>query len=141
MRETAPPWPAPRDAVSYIAAAGLPSYPLGAPVGTTSTATLQVFVGGAPVTVPGSVGIDLVRAIAAPLHTHASDGQVWVEDPKQGTYTLGEFFTLWGVRFGAGCLGDACGSLTVTIDGKPVSGDPRAVVWRPGARIRVDARR
>jgi hypothetical protein len=96
------------------------------------------------VVVPAGVGIDRVRAIDSPLHTHTDDGTVWVEesDPQRADdYTLGQFFTLWGVRFADGCVGDACGGLTVTVDGAPVDGDPAALTWTDGAEVVVSARR
>ena len=41
--------------------------------------------------------------------------------------TLGQFFTVWGVRFDANCLGATCGELEVTTDGKPAT-DPSGLV-------------
>jgi hypothetical protein len=35
--------------------------------------------------------------------------------------TLAQFFTLWGVRYDASCVGDACKSLQVTVDGQPAA--------------------
>ena len=37
--------------------------------------------------------------------------------------TLAQFFTLWGVRYDAKCLADACQDLKVTVDGKPAPWD------------------
>ena len=37
--------------------------------------------------------------------------------------TLAQFFTLWGVQYDAKCLGDACTSLTVTVNGQPAPWD------------------
>ena len=32
------------------------------------------------------------------MHTHASDGIIHMEAPKQMTFTLGEFFDIWGEK-------------------------------------------
>ena len=45
---------------------------------------------------------------------------MWLEGARAREVTLGQFFTLWGVRFDGRCLGAACGTLTVTADGEAV---------------------
>ncbi len=129
IRTTAPPWDAPRDAVSYIDQAGLPQLPL------NDTSDPQVFrltvtVAGAAVTVPANIGVDRVRALQAPVHTHENDGQVWLEGQGNRTVTLGEFFTLWGVRLDESCLGERCGTPRLVVDGQDRPGDPRSLVLR-----------
>ncbi len=134
---TPPPWPAPRDAISNIKAAGLPELPL------TDTADphiveFTVTVDGAAVTLPPHIGVDRVRAVQAPVHTHDETGQVWLEGRGNREVTLGQFFQLWGVRFEAGCLGSACGGLKVAADGQPVD-EPLGFVLRGADRIEVRA--
>ena len=83
-----------------------------------------------------------MRNVEAPLHTHQADGTVWVEHPvKAPTTTVGEFFDLWGVRFDNKCLGSACRTVAVTIDGKPLTQgtDARGIEWAPDLDVRVDA--
>jgi hypothetical protein len=143
-RDTAPPWAAPRDAVSYIEAAGLEALSFGHPVVETLKTRLEVAVDDEPVLVPAYIGIDRVRALEAVLHTHADDGVLWVESPTRGTeVTLGQLFDLWGVRLDARCLGDACGGKgpRLEVDGQVRQGDPRAVVLRDGEALRLSARR
>jgi hypothetical protein len=45
------------------------------------------------------------------------------------TFTLGQFFAVWGVRLTPRCLGGYCATdgkkLWVFVDGQPFSGDPR----------------
>ena len=72
------------------------------------------------------VGIDRLRAVQAPMHTHDTSGQVWLEGRETDAVTLGQFFTVWGVRFDDRCLGSACRDLEVTVDGK-VSAAPTEV--------------
>ena len=93
-----------------------------------------ITVDGAPVEIPAYVGIDRVRAVQAAVHTHDTSGAVWLEGRDTGTITLGQFFTVWGVRFDERCLGATCGGVRVQVDGTSAPGDPRAVVLvRSGA--------
>lgn len=120
IRTTAPPWPAPRDTISNIELTGLPQLPLDT-TGQARIFTLTVTIDGAPVTVPPYVGIDRIRAVQAAAHTHEDRGEVWLEGQGTDQVTLQQFFVLWGVRLDEHCLGNSCGILTVTADGKPVA--------------------
>ena len=60
------------------------------------------------------------------MHTHDTSGQVWLEGRETEAVTLGQFFTVWGVRFDDQCLGSACGGVSVDVDGK-ASSTPREV--------------
>ncbi|MFT3886960.1 MAG: hypothetical protein QM713_02175 [Arachnia sp.] len=135
LRETAPPWDAPRDAVSYMAAAGVPQLSLGDDADPWIL-HLTVSVDGAAVEVPAHIGVDRLRALQAPVHTHEAGGEVWLEGEGNRASTLGQFFTLWGVRFDDDCLGSACGGVTVRADGAPVA-DPAALVLRGLERVEV----
>jgi hypothetical protein len=120
MRTGPAPWDAPRDAVSYIDAAGLEKLPLSFRGPASYLVKLIVAVDGKPVEVPGGIGLDLVRAQQAPVHTHSPDGILHVEARTAGEHpTLKQFFALWGVRYDDKCLGDACGSVTVRVNGVP----------------------
>jgi hypothetical protein len=119
FRTGPPPWDAPRDAVSYVDAAGLERLPLGYRGPAPYTIRLTVTVDGAKVVVPANVGIDRLRAEQASLHTHTGDGTVYVEPKSRDDRpTLKQFFMLWGVRYDARCLGDACGGVQVLVDGE-----------------------
>lgn len=136
-RTTPPPWNAPRDAVSYIEAAGLEPQP--SSTGEKSgLVKLRIVVDGAPVEVPAYVGIDRVRALQAAAHTHDTSGQVWLEGRGAGDVTLGQFFTLWGVRFDDHCLGSACRRLVIKVDGAATSA-PRDVRLAESDTIEVEA--
>jgi hypothetical protein len=122
LRTGPPPWDAPRDAVSYIDKAGFERLPLDFSGPSPYTLTIAVTVDGTPVEVPAGVGIDRLRAEQAAVHTHTTDGLVYVEAKTTAEHpTLAQFFTLWGVRYNANCVGDACKSLQVTVHGKPAS--------------------
>jgi hypothetical protein len=101
---------------------------------------LDLFVDGHQVPVPALVGIDPSVGFA-PLHTHDSSGVVHVESPTVRTYTLGDFFAVWGVRFTPSCLGGSCSGgdrrLRVYVNGAPVRGDPTALVLQSHQEIVV----
>ncbi len=124
MRSSLPPWPAPSDAVSYIEAAGVEPEPYAAPE-DAHLVRLDLQVENAPVSVPAWVGIDRARALQAPAHTHDDSGMIHVERGAAATFTLGQFFTLWGVRLSPSCVGGVCGWLLMRVDGSAAPGDPR----------------
>ena len=78
IRESPPPWDAPRDAVSYIAAAGLTAEPLNS-TGDTHVVTMTITVDGWAVRIPPFVGVDRLRAQQAAVHTHDTTNKVWLE--------------------------------------------------------------
>ena len=137
QRSTPPPWSAPRDAISYITAAGLETQPLNSKENSRFV-DLRISVDGAPVEVPAYLGIDRVRAVQAPVHTHDTSGQVWLEGRNTDHLTLAQFFTVWGVRFDDRCLGSACRDLVVTVDGK-ISPAPRDVRLAESRTIDITA--
>jgi hypothetical protein len=88
---------------------------------------LDLYVDGRKVPLPAGIGIDPAVGYA-PLHTHDDSGVIHVESPTVRTYTLGEFFAVWGVRFSPSCLGGYCAGggrqLRVYVNGQPYRGDP-----------------
>lgn len=130
-RTSSPPWPAPADATAATKAAGLPM--LGAE-GTVEHihAHLDVIVDGKAVTVPALVGIDEARNQISPLHTHDTSGVIHIESPVKGTFSLGQFLTEWQVSTAADHLGGlkptGAEQLRAYVNGKPVTGDPAAIV-------------
>ena len=134
MRGILPPWPAPSDAVSYIEAAGVEPEPYAEPE-DARLVRLNLQVDSAPVTVPAWVGIDRARALQAPAHTHDESGTIWVEGKAAGSFTLGQFFTLWGVRLSPSCVGGVCGRLLIRVDGTATTADPRELRLSTAKRI------
>ena len=126
IRDGAPPWDAPRDAISYIRAAGLPELPLD-DRSDQWIVTLTISIDGHPVVIPAHVGVDRPRALQAPVHTHDTSGQVWLEGTGNREIALADFFAVWGVKFTEDCLGGACGAVAVTADAQVV-GDPASLV-------------
>jgi hypothetical protein len=99
---------------------------------------LTIFVNGQPRQVPEAIGIPNAVAQQAQggtfidsgscfywLHTHAADGIIHIESPVQRTFTLGEFFDEWGQPLGPDQVGPARGKVTVIVDGKVFTGNPR----------------
>jgi hypothetical protein len=126
------PWPANAAALqSRLQALGLPAL---AREGTALHihAHLDVYAGGRRVPVPALVGIAADGTFISPLHTHDRSGVIHVESPKVRTFTLGQFFGVWGVRLTPRCLGGYCAStgkrVRVFVNGRLISADPRFVV-------------
>jgi hypothetical protein len=93
---------------------------------------LDIYVHGKRIDVPAGIGIhESFPPFISPIHVHDTTGIVHVESPTVQTFTLGEFFDIWGVRLSSACLGgycaDATSSLLVYVNGAPYTGDPRAL--------------
>jgi hypothetical protein len=115
-------------------------------------AHLTIFVNGHPRVVPYGIGI------APPLqynntssgtfvnggtcfywlHTHAADGIMHIESPTQTTYSLGQFFDMWGQPLSSTQVGSNKGPVTVYVDGKVYTGDPRLIPLATHSQIQLD---
>ncbi|MDP2717443.1 MAG: hypothetical protein Q8P02_01735 [Candidatus Micrarchaeota archaeon] len=92
---------------------------------------LDITVDGVPVPIPKDIGIG---ARHEPLHTHEPDGVIHVESADTRDYTLGNFFQVWGKPLDAQCVGEYCGSVRMSVDGKE-SSEFGNLVLRDGQRI------
>jgi hypothetical protein len=101
---------------------------------------LDLSVDGREVRVPAGIGIDPAVGYA-PLHTHDPSGVIHVESPTVRTYTLGQVFAVWGVRFTPSCLGGYCAGgrrqLRVYVNGRAYRGDPTTLVLEPHQELVV----
>jgi hypothetical protein len=101
---------------------------------------LDLYVDGRKVLVPAGIGIDPAVGYA-PLHTHDPSGVIHVESPTVRTYTLGEFFAVWGVRITPSCLGGYCAGggrqLRLFVDGRADRGDPATLALAPHQELVV----
>lgn len=92
---------------------------------------LDLFINGKNVVVPGMIGINVPEQFISPIHTHKKPGEIHIESPTVQTFTLGQFFDIWGVRFTSKCIGSYCkdqnNSIKVFVNGKAVAGDPRSI--------------
>lgn len=141
LSTAAPPWPLPSDAAPYLAAAGL-QVAAEEHVDVHYHAHLDIVVDGSPVAVPAGIGF-VIRdgqptGITA-LHTHDATGVIHIESQKEQTFTLGQFFTEWGVALSTDQLGGlrsgASHVLRVFVDGKAFDGNPADIVLRPHEEI------
>jgi hypothetical protein len=72
------------------------------------------------------------------LHTHAADGIIHAESPVRRSYTLGDFFAVWGQPLDRHHVGPLHGSVTSFLDGRRYHGSPRDVPLRAHAQIQLD---
>lgn len=93
-----PPWARP---VNPITEANIHTAGLGFMKGDHTNSPLHVhaymfvWYNGKPVQIPANVGIASGRT--AYMHTHDTTGTIHMEGPAGMRFTLGQFFTLWGV--------------------------------------------
>jgi hypothetical protein len=115
-------------------------------------AHLTIFVHGVPRQVPAGIGIAppyqveqtsagafIARATCFMwLHTHSADGIIHTESPIQRTYTLGDFFDLWGQPLSSRRVGPAHGHVTALFDGRVFTGSPRRIPLLAHAQIQLE---
>ncbi len=91
-------------------------------------AQLKVFVNGKPMSVPNNIGIDAEQGFLSSLHTHDEKGIIHMEAVEEYPFKLGQFFTVWGVKFTPTQLGAyRAGNglvLEVYANGKKVANGP-----------------
>ena len=118
-------------------------------------AHLTIYVGGVAQQVPAGIGIAPPYQVAATprgpfvagascfmrLHTHAADGIIHTESAMQRTYTLGDFFDIWGQPLNRNRVGPAHGRVTALLNGRVFTGNPRAIPLFAHAQIQLEVRR
>ena len=132
---------------------------------THTHAHLDLFVDGHQVPVPGGIGIDIGAAGVAdtptpdgaqhfysvktcpaaclsPLHTHDPSGLIHTESKVKNhpPDLLGQFFTEWGVRMDASCVGEYCEpdvQIRVYLDGKLHTGNPMEIALTSHLEIAI----
>lgn len=160
-----PSWPAPPKPMALAAQAGLEPTQQ-EHLNTHTHAHLHVFVDGEGVVVPAGIGIDIEAPTGidkkktldgtaneyyvtlcfapclSPLHTHDPSGIIHTEskDPDQQPYTLGQFFTEWGLRLDDQCIGEFCKSdtsIAIYLDGKKYDGNPAEIELKTHLEIAI----
>jgi len=142
---TSPPWPNNVERLQQrLRAIGLPALKAEGEVVHTHQ-HVDLFVDGERVPVPADIGIAGDGTFISSLHTHAPqpgeppDGIMHVESPTQTSYTLGQFFAVWGVRLDATCVGARCEGggkrLRAWVNGKPFTADPTRLVLEQHQQI------
>lgn len=86
---------------------------------------LDLYLEGEKVTIPTDIGVNEQAGFLSPVHTHNETGIIHVESPTVQDFTLGQFFTVWGVRFNDQCLGGYCSDeekkLSLYLNGQQIS--------------------
>ena len=62
-------------------------------------AQLKIFVNGKPLKVPVNIGVDEATGFHSSFHSHDEKGIIHMEAVEEYPFTLGQFFTVWGVKF------------------------------------------
>ena len=154
--------PAPAAVTAPVLAAPNPALD-GAPVDGIGSSTgeqvayhvhahLQIYLDGQQRSVPYGIGAvapwKLEQTAVGPfvvggaafywLHTHDGTGVIHIESPTQRSFSLGEFFDLWGQPLGPDQIGPVHGHVTALVDGTPFSGDPRDIPLAAHDVIQLD---
>lgn len=85
---------------------------------------------GVSVPVPANVGRPAVGTCLYWVHTHTPDGVIHIESPANRSFTLGDFFAVWGQPLSATRAAVAVsrdGPMHVWVDGKRYTGDPAKI--------------
>jgi hypothetical protein len=115
-------------------------------------AHLTIFVRGAARQIPAGIGIaPPLEVEESPsgafvagascfmwLHTHAADGIIHTESPITRTYTLGEFFDIWGQPLSRERVGPARGPVTALLNGRVYTRNPRTIPLLGHAQIQLE---
>ena len=115
-------------------------------------AHLTIFVRGTPRQVPAGIGIAPPYQVEGTpsgafvagaacfmwLHTHSADGIIHTESPIKRTYTLGDFFDIWGQPLDRAQVGPAHGAVTALFNGRVFTGNPRRIPLLAHAQIQLE---
>ncbi len=98
---------------------------------------------GKELAIPQNIGQPAGRRCIYWVHTHTPDGIIHIEAPKDRSFTLGDFFKVWGqpidethaatARAGKGS------KLQVWVDGKRFTGNPAAIKLTAHRDIVIEA--
>jgi len=98
---------------------------------------------GRAVEVPGDVGRPVVAQCLYWLHTHAPGGIIHIESPTIRSFTLGQFFDIWGQPLSATRAASLHASkktqLRFWVNGMQYHGDPRKIELVQHADILIQA--
>ncbi len=118
-------------------------------------AHLTIFVRGVARQIPAAIGIAPPYQVEASprgafvagascfmwLHTHSADGIIHTESPVNRTYTLSEFFDIWGQPLDREQVGPAHGPVTALFNGRVYTGNPREIPLLAHAQIQLEVGR
>lgn len=111
-------------------------------------AHLALYINGKHVAVPYGIGIVPPRQIQQNfvvggkcfywLHTHDATGIIHIESPTKVDYSLGQFFDIWGRPLSKTDLLGHNGTVSVYVDGKAYSGNPRDILLTAHKQITLE---
>ena len=114
-------------------------------------AHLAILANGQQRTVPLGIGIpdaQTENTTAGPfavsgscfywLHSHATDGVIHIESPDQRTFTLGDWFDIWGQTLSTTRVAGDSGAVIAYVNGQRYTGDPRSIQLTAHAVIQLD---
>jgi hypothetical protein len=98
---------------------------------------------GKPVEIPFNVGRPANANCLYWIHTHTPDGIIHIEAPANRSFTLGDFFAIWGQPLTRLQAASAKGSrkvpLRIWVDGKRYTGDPAKILLLAHTDITIEA--
>jgi hypothetical protein len=98
---------------------------------------------GKPVGIPRNVGQSPEHQCIYWLHTHTPDGIIHIEAPRDRSFTLADFFKVWGQPLSptqaASAQSAKSAELRVWVNGKRFSGDPRLIKLNAHTDIVIEA--
>jgi hypothetical protein len=101
-------------------------------------AMLHIYINGLLAPLPANIGLDPAKHLESSMHTHDSTGIIHMEAPHPYNYTLGDFFSVWGVKLGPAQVGGLEGyggeKLHFYLNGKPLS-NPAALILHKGDSV------
>jgi len=111
-------------------------------------AHLALFFNGEQIAIPCGIGIvkpfQILNGFVGAgsgfywLHTHDATGIIHIESPDARAYTLGEFFDIWGEPLSTHGVAGLNGAVCAFVDGKPYTGDPRAIMFAAHSQITLE---
>jgi hypothetical protein len=131
LQTSQPPWPA---EYSHL---GERLRRLGLPPGGSEVfhhhALLHIYVNGLLVPLAANIGLEPAKHLESSLHTHDHTGIIHMEAAHPYNFTLGDFFSVWGVKLGPTQLGGLTGyggdHLHFYLNGRPLV-NPAAYVMQ-----------
>ena len=92
---------------------------------------LALFDGGKQIQIPQYIGFvpnpNPSLSCLYWIHTHDGEGIIHVESPELRTFTLGDFFAVWGEPLSRTDVAQFKGPVAVWLNGSPYTGDPNAI--------------
>jgi hypothetical protein len=103
-------------------------------------ALLHIYIDGLLSPVGANVGLNSAKHLESSLHTHDHTGVIHMESAYPYNYTLGDFFSVWGVKLGpeqvGGLKGYGGNHLHFFLNGKPLL-NPAAHVLHDNDNISI----